>query len=213
MGGDIGRWIPAETVRAARAANPSGTPAMWVRDRLAGVFTEEDFVEWYPVDGQRGVSPVMLALVSVLQFAENLTDRQAALAVRCRIDWKYCLGLELTDPGFDHSVLSEFRDRMAQDDRADRLLAVMVTRLVEAGLVKQRGRIRTDSTYVLAAIRKLNRIELVGETLRMALEELAGVDEQWLSMLITPSGGGAMAGRCAMTVSQGVRRSRQRRCS
>ncbi|ACZ86453.1 IS1182 family transposase [Streptosporangium roseum] len=186
MGGDTGRVIPAETVRAAWAANPSGTPAMWIRDRLAGVFGEKDFVGWFPADGRRGLSPVVLALVSVLQFAENLTDRQAALAVRCRIDWKYCLGLELTDPGFDHSVLSEFRDRMAQDDRADRLLAVMVQRLVEAGLVKQRGRVRTDSTHVLAAVRKLNRVELVGETLRVALEELAAADEPWLAALITP---------------------------
>lgn len=85
IGGDIGRVIPAETVRAAWAANPSGTPAMWIRDRLAGVFGEKDFVGWFPADGRRGLSPVVLALVSVLQFAENLTDRQAAPAVRCRI--------------------------------------------------------------------------------------------------------------------------------
>jgi transposase len=185
IGGDIRRVIPAETVRAARAANPSGTPAIWIRDRLAGIFTEADFADWFPADGRRGLSPVMLALVSVLQFAENLTDRQAALAVRCRIDWKYCLGLELTDPGFDHSVLSEFRDRIAQDDHADRLLTVLVQRLVEAGLIKQRGRIRTDSTHVLAAVRQLNRVELVGETLRVALEDLADADDQWLGTLVT----------------------------
>ncbi|MEU6038646.1 transposase [Actinomadura sp. NPDC047616] len=113
---------------------------MWIRDRLAGLFTDDDFADWFGADGRRGLSPAMLALVSVLQYAENLTDRQAALAVRCRIGWKYCLGLELTDPGFDHSVLCEFRDRMAQEDRADRLLAVMVDRLAEAGLVKRRGR-------------------------------------------------------------------------
>src|SRR4051794_27234817 len=151
MGGDISRMIPAETVRAAWAANPSGTPAMWIRDRLAGVFCEQDFAGWFPVDGRRGLSPVVLALVSVLQFAENLTDRQAVLAVRCRIDWKYCLGMALTDPGFDHSVLSEFRDRMAEGDRADRLLALMVGRLVEAGLGRGRGRQRPGSPHGLAA--------------------------------------------------------------
>ncbi|MBG0822845.1 IS1182 family transposase [Planomonospora sp. ID91781] len=186
MGRDPGRMIPAQTVRVAWASNPKGTPAMWIRDRLEGLFTDDDFADWYPADGRRGLPPAMLALVSVLQYAENLTDRQAAVAVRCRIDWKYCLGLELTDTGFDHSVLSEFRDRMADGDRADRLLAVMVDRLAAAGLVNRRGRVRTDSTHVLAAVRRLNRVELVGETLRAALEELAATDDAWLADLITP---------------------------
>lgn len=157
---------------------------MWIRDRLDGLFTDEDFAEWFPADGRRGLSPTVLALVSVLQFAENLTDRQAALAVSCRIDWKYCLGMALGDPGFDYSVLSEFRDRIAEDDRADRLLAVMTERLVEAGLVKTRGRVRTDSTHVLAAVRTLNRPELVAETLRAALEELAVTAESFLAGVI-----------------------------
>jgi transposase len=177
--------IPSLTVRMARASNPRGTAAMWVRDRLDGLFTDSDFADWYPTDGRRGLSPAQLALVSVLQYAENLTDRQAAEAVRCRLDWKYCLGLELDDPGFDHSVISEFRDRMADDDRADRLLAVMVDHLVAAGLVKRRGRVRTDSTHVLAAARRLNRAELVAETLRLALEELARHGEDWLTGLVT----------------------------
>lgn len=86
---------------------------------------------------------------------------------------------------FDHSVLSEFRDRMAQGDRADRLLAIMVGHLVAAGLIKRHGRMRTDSTHVLAAVRKLNREELVAETLRAALEALATADEEWLAPLIT----------------------------
>jgi transposase len=187
MGSGSGRVVPPLTVRVARASNPQGTAAMWVRDRLDELFVDADFAEWYPADGRRGVSPARLALVSVLQYAENLTDRQAARAVRCRIDWKYCLGLELDDPGFDYSVLSEFRDRMAEDGRADRLLAVMVERLAAAGLVKRRGRVRTDSTHVLAAVRTLNRVELVGETLRAALEELAGAGEEWLAALVTPA--------------------------
>ncbi|WP_345675496.1 transposase [Yinghuangia aomiensis] len=153
---------------------------------MSELFVDEDFNDWFPTDGRRGLSPARLALVSVLQFAENLTDRQAAEAVRCRIDWKYCLGLELGDPGFDHSVLSEFRDRIAEGDRADRLLAVMVERFVAAGLVKRGGRQRTDSTHVLGAVRRLNRAELVGETLRAALEALARADDEWLAPLTTP---------------------------
>ncbi|WP_371656780.1 MULTISPECIES: transposase [unclassified Streptomyces] len=149
MGRGSGRRIPAETVRVARASNPGGTPAMWMRDRLDEVFVDDDFADWFPADGRRGLSPAMLAMVSVLQYAENLTDRQAAQAAWCRIDWKYCLARELTGPGFDHSVLSEFRDRLAVDDRADRLLAVLVERLAAAGLVKRRGRMRTDCPHVL----------------------------------------------------------------
>ncbi|MGW6271769.1 transposase [Streptomyces sp. NPDC055060] len=185
MGSVPGRAIPALTVRMARASNPRGTAAMWVRDRLDELFTDADFGEWYPADGRRGLSPARLAMVSVLQYAENLSDRAAAEAVRCRLDWKYCLGMELDDPGFDFSVLSEFRDRMAQGDRADRLLAVMVDHLVAAGLVKRHGRMRTDSTHVLAAVRKLYRVELVAETLRAALEELASADDEWLAPLVS----------------------------
>ncbi|MEU6511070.1 IS1182 family transposase [Streptomyces sp. NPDC046942] len=186
MGSGLGRVIPPLTVRMARASNPHGTAAMWVRDRLDGLFADADFADWFPADGRRGLSPARLALVSVLQYAENLTDRQAADAVRCRLDWKYCLGLELDDPGFDFTVLSEFRARVAEDDRADRLLALIVDRLAEAGLVKRRGRIRTDSTHVLAMVRRLNRGELVGETLRCALEELALQGEEWLAAVVTP---------------------------
>ncbi|MFF4484686.1 IS1182 family transposase [Streptomyces sp. NPDC001520] len=178
--------IPARTVRTARAACPKGTPAMLVRDRLDVLFGDEEFASLYPTDGRPGLSPGQLALVSVLQFAENLSDRQAADAVRTRIDWKYALGLELDDAGFDYSVLCEFRARLAEGDAADRLLRVMLKRLVEAGLLKSGGRQRTDATHVLAAVRTLSRLELVGETLRAALEELAEADGDWLLPLIEP---------------------------
>ncbi|WP_222109684.1 transposase [Streptomyces cupreus] len=143
MGVGSGRSIPALTVRMARASNPRGTPAMWVRDRLDELFVDDDFADWFPADGRRGLSPARLAMVSVLQYAENLTDRQAAEAVRCRLDWKYCLAMDLDDPGFDFSVLSEFRDRMARGDRADRLLVVMVDHLAPPPALRARGLGRT----------------------------------------------------------------------
>ncbi|MFC3573655.1 transposase [Streptomyces yaanensis] len=133
------------------------------------------------------MSPGQLALVSVLQFAENLSVRAAADAVRTRIDWKYAIGLELEDPEFDHSVLCEFRARPAErDGAADQLLELMLERLVEAGLFKAGGRQRTDATRVPAAVRTLSRLELVGETLRAALEELAETAPAWLAPLIEP---------------------------
>ncbi|WP_257017139.1 transposase [Streptomyces sp. Ag82_O1-15] len=114
-----------------------------------------------------------MATVCVLQFLLGLSDRQAAEAVRCRIDFKYALALELDDPGFHHSVLSDFRERLAEGDRADRLLDLALVRLKDAGLVRERTTRRTDSTHVLAAVRDLTRLELVTEAVRAALEEVA----------------------------------------
>jgi transposase len=180
--------MPTLTVRMAWASNPGGTTAMWVRDHLDGLWGDEDFTCWYPRDGRPGLSPAQLATVCVLQFVLTLSDRQAAEAVRCRIDFKYALGLELDDPGFHHSVLSDFRDRLAEGDRADRLLDLALDRMRSAGLLNDRGRQRTDSTHVLAAVRDLTRLELVTEAIRAALEELARdaphlldglIDEEW----------------------------------
>lgn len=103
--------VPAETARIARAAYPKGNLYLKPRDTLGTIYRDEDFAELFPRDGQPAYAPWRLALVTVLQFLENLSDRQAADAVRGRLDWKYLLGLELSDPGFDASVLVEFRQR------------------------------------------------------------------------------------------------------
>ena len=118
-----------------------------------------------------------------MQFRENLADRQAAEAVRARIDWKYLLGLDLTDPGFDFSVLSEFRDRLLAGSAEALLLDKLLEQCRTMGLVKARGQQRTDSTHVLAAIRVMNRLELVAETLRATLNELATVAPAWLQAM------------------------------
>ena len=153
---------------------------MTLRDKLGSIFDDEDFVGLFPKDGQPGLPPWRLALVTILQFRENLSDRQAAEAVRARIDWKYLLGLELTDAGFDFGVLSEFRTRLLQGSVEAVLLEKILDRCRSLGLVKARGTQRTDATRVLAAIRVLNRLELVGETMRAALNELATVAPDWL---------------------------------
>lgn len=183
-----GEQVPTRPAQIARASNPDGTTAIWVRDRLHGLWCDEDFADWYPRDGRPGLSPAQLATVCVLQFRLGLSDRQAAEAVRCRIDFKYAMAMELDDPGFHHSVPADFRDRLAQGDRADRLLDLALARLKEAGLVRERTTQRTDSTHVLAAVRDLTRLELVTEAVRATLEEVAGtaghlldalVDEEW----------------------------------
>ena len=129
--------------------------------------------------------PWRLALVTIMQFRENLADRQAAEAVRARIDWKYLRSLELSDPGFDCSVRSEFRARLLAGSAEELLLEKLLERCRAMGWLKARGQQRTDSTHVLAAIRVLNRLELVAETLRAALNAVATVAPAWLQA-VTP---------------------------
>jgi len=172
--------VPAATVQVAKAAFPKGCPAMRMRDELGAIYDDQMFAAAYPARGQPAHPPWRLALVTVLQFAEGLPDRQAANAVRGRIDWKYALGLELADPGFDYSILCEFRARLIAGGAEQTLLDAMLARFRELGLLKARGRQRTDSTHVLAAVRAVNRLESVGETLRAALNALAVAAPDWL---------------------------------
>jgi transposase len=178
--------IPEETVHVARAAFPKGNVYMRLRDELGPIYADPAFAPLFPNSGQSAESPWRLALTLVMQFAENLSDRQAAEAVRARIDWKYALALDLTDPGFDFSVLSEFRDRVIDGAMEQHLLDAMLTAFRERGLLKPRGKQRTDSTHVLAAIRTLNRLESVGETLRAALNAVAVAAPDWLLAQVTP---------------------------
>lgn len=178
--------IPEETVRVARAAFPKGNVYIRMRDEFGSIYQDEQFVALFPRRGQPAEAPWRLALTTVMQFAEGLSDRQAAAAVQSRIDWKYALGLELTDPGFDYSILCQFRDRLLAGSAEEQLLDVMLACFKERGLLKARTRQRTDSTHILAAIRILNRLECVGETLRATLNSLAVVAPNWLRAQVTP---------------------------
>lgn len=172
--------IPEATARIARQAFPKGNRYILLRDELGTIYTDAEFAPLFSVHGQSAISPWRLALVCVMQFLEDLTDRQAADAVRSRIDWKYLLSLELSDPGFDFSVLSEFRSRIITGHLEQRLLDRLLEQCQQKGWIKERGKQRTDSTHVLAAIRTLNRLENIGETLRAALNAVATVEPQWL---------------------------------
>ncbi|MFF2429075.1 transposase [Streptomyces mirabilis] len=158
--------------------------AIRIREVLGSLFTDEDFAGAFPGRGRPAIWPGALSLVSVLQYAEGLSDRQAADQVRARTDWKFLLGLELDDPGFDFTVLGDFRSRLITHGLEERVLEVVLARLSQAGLLRAGGRQRTDSTHVLAAVRTLNRMEFVGETLRAALEAPAAAAPGWLAPLI-----------------------------
>jgi transposase len=172
--------IPAETARVARAIFPKGNLVMRLYDELGMLFHDQDFADLFPIQGQPAEGPTRLALVTLLQFMEGLTDRQAAEAVRTRIDWKYLLGLELTDPGFDHTVLSEFRERLLTHQAEARLFEAILALARTRDLLKAGGRQRSDSTHVLGAVHAMNRLEAVTETLRAALNALALAAPDWL---------------------------------
>lgn len=172
--------VPEDTDRVAHAAFPKGNLYLDLRDLFGSLYSDDVFADLYPAEGQPAVRPWRLALVTVMQFIENLSDRQAADAVRDRIAWKYVLSLELSDTGFDYSVLSEFRQRLLSQAAGERLLTTVLAQFKTQGLVKARGQQRTDATHVLAAVRDLSRLENVGMTLRHALNELARAAPDWL---------------------------------
>src|SRR2546428_8919826 len=121
--------IPEETARIARAAFPAGNPYLLMRDAFEVLVEDRELAHLFPRRGQPAEAPWRLALVTVFQFAENLSDRQAADAVRARIDWTYALALPLADPGVDHTVLSEFRRRLVQGGAAEGVLEGLLERV------------------------------------------------------------------------------------
>jgi transposase len=155
-----------------------------VRDQLGELFADAEFAAAFGQRGKPGWSPGRLALVTVLQRVENLTDRQAADQVRANLAWKYALGLELADPGFDHTVLSEFRTRVVEHGLEERALDLLLAALVERDLLASGGKQRTDSTHIIAAVRDLNRLELVGESVRAALEALSAAAPDWVDQVL-----------------------------
>ncbi len=166
--------VPDDTSQVAHAAFPHGNVYIQMRDVLGPIYDDASFAPLFARRGRSAVAPWRLALVTVMQFAEGLSDRQAAEAVRARIDWKYALGLELTDPGFDFSVLSEFRIRLVQGAAEHLLLDALLTACKERGYLTARGRQRTDATHVLGALRLLSRVELVAEALPRSTERRGG---------------------------------------
>jgi transposase len=178
--------VPGVTAAVARAIFPTGNLVMRMYDELGMLVRDADFADLFPPQGQPAAAPARLALITLLQFWEGLTDRQAADAVRTRIDWKYLLCLELTDQGFDHTVLSEFRTRLLVHGAERRLFDAILMLARTGGLLTSRGRQRSDSTHILGAMRMMTRLETVTETLRHALNILAVTAPDWVRRHTTP---------------------------
>src|SRR3989440_7079931 len=172
--------IPETTSRLAHKSSPKGTAIMRLRDALGPIYQDETFAELFSRRGRPAEAPWRLALVTVFQAMENLTDRQAAQMVAMRMDWKYALSLAPDDEGFDYTVLSQFRQRLLEQGAEDLVLEPLLAECREHGWLKAGGKQRTDSTHVLAAVRSLSSLESVGEALRAALNALAEIEPEWL---------------------------------
>src|ERR671914_440965 len=173
--------VPEATVTAVQAAFPKGNLYVALRAEFGTLDDDQLFADLYPPAGRPvEVAPWRLALVMVMQYIEGLTDRQAADAVRRCMDWKYALSLELTDPGFDFTLLHDFRQRLLMYDAAQRLLDTFLTTCKARGWIKARGTQRTDSTHILAAIRTLHRVECVLEAMHAALNQLSAAAPAWV---------------------------------
>src|SRR6266852_7055800 len=138
--------VPEETARLARAAYPRGNVYIQLRDEIGTIYQDQSFARLFAHCGKPAEAPWRLVLVCLMQFAEGLSDRQAADAVRGRLDWKYMLSLELTDPGFDASVLCEFRARLLEGQTEQQIVQPLLDIARKHGWLKERGKQRTDST-------------------------------------------------------------------
>jgi transposase len=173
--------IPDTTAAAVRAAFPKGNLYVDLRAEFGTIYNDQLFADLYPPAGRPvEVPPWRLALVVVMQYMEGLTDRQAADAVRRCMDWQYVLSLDLHDPGFDFTLLHDFRERLLAHAAAQRLLDTFLTTCKTRGWIKARGTQRTDSAHVLAAIRTLHRVECVLEAMHYALNQLSAAEPAWV---------------------------------
>ena len=179
--------IPEETRLLVQRLCPKGTMVTQLRDALGPIYSDEPFAHLYATGGRAAVAPWRLALVTVLQAIEGLTDRQAAEAVRTRIDWLYALALPLDDPGFDYSILTDFRQRVLAGQAQDLILEPILQVCRERDWLKARGKQRTDATAILARVRALSSLESVGESMRAALNALAEQESEWMQAHLNPA--------------------------
>jgi transposase len=179
--------VPEATVAAVHAAFPKGNIYVQLRAEFGTLYDDQLFADLYPPAGRPvEVAPWRLALVMVMQYIEGLTDRQAADAVRRCMDWKYALSLDLTNSGFDFTLLHDFRHRLLAHEAGQRFLDTLLATCKARGWIKARGTQRTDSTHVLAAIRTLHRLECVLEAMHYALNQLSDVAPAWVRQQVPP---------------------------
>ncbi|MFN8635811.1 MAG: IS1182 family transposase [Chloroflexota bacterium] len=176
--------MPEDIAAVGAAVLKERDPYRVIGERLAELVRDGQFAELYEPRGRAAVSPSVLMLVTIFQFMENLPDREAARAVRVRLDWKYALHLAVDDPGFDFSCLSYFRRRLLKHEQSRLLFDLVLEQVRGLGFLQKVGKQRTDALGVLGAVRELSQLELVWEALRLALRALGEVDAAWVAQAV-----------------------------
>lgn len=171
--------IPGDTARVGHEILSENDPYRLVGDSVKDFLSLKDFASLYSELGRSGICPIVLSLVTVFQFLENIPDRVATKWAIARIDWKYALHLPLTWLGFDFSDLSNFRKRLVEH-RAERLVFEKILGWVRSlGLVEKHGKQRSDSTHIVGCVERLSRLELAWETLRVVLRAIEAIASEW----------------------------------
>jgi transposase len=184
----LSRVVPADTAELGQQLFGAEYAYRMLGDRFDQLLPEEQvFAGLYCETGRGAIPPLLVALVSVFQFLEKVPDRQAAEMVISRIDWKYALHLPLTYAGFHFTDLYAFRVRLYEHQEERRLFEEVLEKLKGMGLIKTRGKMRTDSSHVLGVVQRLTQLELVRETLRVALRASREVAGEWVEHSLPPS--------------------------
>lgn len=178
----LSRSLPADTATIGQILLAVTDTYRQIGDRFDELIPAEDvFSPMYSSKGMGAISPLLLALVTILQMMEKLPDRVAARYVVTRLDWKYALHLPLGYLGFDFTDLHAFRQRLMEHGQERLMFDQVVAKLKALGLVKERGKVRTDATHVVALVNRLSQLELVRESIRVALDRLIAVAPAWVS--------------------------------
>ncbi len=128
-----------------------------IGDQLFSFISWDELTSMYSDIGRPSINPVVLSLVTIFQFLEDIPDRVAAACVKTRLDWKYALHLPLHDSGFHYSDLCNFRKRLANHAKESLIFEQLLEKIKALGYLEKRNHQRTDSTHVLANVRNLSR--------------------------------------------------------
>ena len=168
--------IPEDTRTWGENHLESDNPYRIIGEQLFSFISCDELASMYSDIGRPSINPVILSLVTVFQFLEDVPDRVAAVWFKIRLDWKYALHLPLHDTGFHYSDLCNFRKRLAENGKESLIFEHLLEKIKSLGFLKKRKHQRTDSTHVLAKIRELSRLENLSEGLRVALRAIHKAD-------------------------------------